>query len=143
MDHESRFPPILSSSLCQHRAPARRLPARVVRRWHGPGRPARRAGRFVQLRKELSTEETSIFACVFLLEIRVRRHIFASILLPRRLGGEGPIRPGWPRQAETKLCEFGFPGRSWRIEAQAAPSPQLEHLHDLKSQIVFYRVRAV
>ncbi len=43
-----RFPPILSSLLCPHRAPARRLPARVVRR--GPGR--RRSGRFVQLRKE-------------------------------------------------------------------------------------------
>ncbi len=47
MDLESpvTFRPILSSSLCPHRAPARRLPARVVRR--RPGRAAAgRAGSF-------------------------------------------------------------------------------------------------
>jgi hypothetical protein len=50
MDAVSSVPPILSSSLWPHRAPARRLPTRVVR--HGPGR--RRSGRFVQLWKEQS-----------------------------------------------------------------------------------------
>jgi hypothetical protein len=50
MDAVRRFPPISSSSLCPHRRRAitRRRSALVVRR--GPGR--RRAGRFVQLRKE-------------------------------------------------------------------------------------------
>ncbi len=68
MDADSSDSADLSSSLCPHGAPTRRLPTRVVR--HGPGR--RQSGRFVQLRKELyfvvvhqsawlqSTESTSV-----------------------------------------------------------------------------------
>ena len=48
MDADSSVSADLVLSLCPHRALARRRPARVVR--HGPG--SRRAGRFVQLRKE-------------------------------------------------------------------------------------------